>query len=275
VNASRNAVAPQRSQVTARCHVQAFLVSTLAALNRILKAHMKNQKNATTTPTPKEKDNTKTRIVIIDDHSLVRDGLAGLLGSKGFIIAGSAGSAPEGLELVRKTKPDLAILDMSLAKSDGLELIKQIRAERPSLPILVISMHDENIYAERVLRAGARGYVMKREPSEKIFAAIAEVLRGELAVSNRVKQEMLSLSVSGKRTTETPDSFLSTLSDREMEVFQMIGQGIRTRDIAERLHLSVKTIESYRENLKLKLNLPDGATLVYRAIQWNRSQPLA
>ena len=233
---------------------------------------MKQQKNPTPTAT---KSDAKTRLIIIDDHSLVRDGLAGLLGSKGFVIAGSAASAHEGLELIRKVKPDLAILDMSLAKSDGLELIKQIKSEMPSMPILVISMHDENIYAERVLRAGARGYVMKREPSEKIFAAIAEVLRGELAVSNKVKQEMLAVSVTGKRTADSPESFLSTLSDREMEVFQMIGQGLPTREIAERLHLSVKTIESYRENLKLKLNFKDGATLVYRAIQWNRSQPMA
>jgi DNA-binding NarL/FixJ family response regulator len=233
---------------------------------------MKDHKNSTVT---EPKSNGKTRLVIIDDHSLVRDGLSGLLSAKGFVIAGTAGSAGEGLDLVRKAKPDLAILDMSLAKSDGLELIKQIKCEMPSLPMLVISMHDENIYAERVLRAGARGYVMKREPSEKIFAAIAEVLRGELAVSNKVKQEMLAVSVTGRRSGETPDSFLGTLSDREVEVFQMIGQGIPTREIAARLNLSVKTIESYRENLKVKLNLRDGATLVYRAIQWNRSQPVA
>lgn len=233
---------------------------------------MKDHKNSTVA---EPKSNVKSRLVIIDDHSLVRDGLSGLLRAKGFVIAGTAGSAAEGLDLIRKVKPDLAILDMSLAKSDGLELIKQIKCEMPSLPMLVISMHDENIYAERVLRAGARGYVMKREPSEKIFAAIAEVLRGELAVSSKVKQEMLAVSVSGKRSAETADSFLGTLSDREMEVFQMIGQGIPTREIATRLNLSVKTIESYRENLKLKLNLQDGATLVYRAIQWNRSQPMA
>jgi DNA-binding NarL/FixJ family response regulator len=218
--------------------------------------------------------NIKARIVIIDDHSLVRDGLAGLLASRGFIIAGTAASAAEGLDLVRKAKPDLAILDISLANTDGLELIKQIKAEMPALPMLVISMHDENVYAERVLRAGARGYVMKKEPSEKIFAAIAEVLRGELAVSHRVKQDMLSFSVNGKRASEGADSFLSALSDREMQVFQLLGEGVPTREVAERLHLSVKTIESYREHLKVKLNLPDGAALVYRAIQWNRSQPV-
>jgi DNA-binding NarL/FixJ family response regulator len=237
----------------------------------MLAVMIKDAKNAT--PSVALNRKAKTRIVIIDDHSLVRDGLAGLLGSQGFIIAGSAASAAEGLELVRQAKPDLAILDISLAHTDGSDLIKQIKSEMPRLPMLVISMHDENVYAERVLRAGARGYVMKREPSERIFAAIAEVLRGELAVSNQVKQQMLARSFGGKRTGETPGSFLGTLSDREMQVFQLLGQGLPTRAVAERLHLSVKTIESYRENLKAKLNLPDGAALVYRAIQWNRTQP--
>jgi DNA-binding NarL/FixJ family response regulator len=211
------------------------------------------------------------RIVIIDDHSLVRDGLAGLLSSQGFVIAGSAAAAGEGLDLARKQKPDLVILDMSLAKSDGLELVKQIKAEMPSLPMLVISMHDETVYAERVLRAGALGYVMKKEPSERIFAAIEQVLRGEIAVSDRVKQQMLAFSVSGKRGGDTTRSFMDQLTDREMQVFQLLGDGISTREIAERLHLSVKTIETYRENLKVKLNLPNGAALVQRAIQWNRT----
>lgn len=216
-----------------------------------------------------------TRIVIVDDHSLVRDGLAGLLTSQGFVVAGSGATAAEGLDLVRKLKPDLVILDMSLAKTDGLELIKQIKAEMPTIPMLVISMHDENVYAERVLRAGALGYVMKKEPSERIFAAIAQVMRGEIAVSDRVKQEMLAFSLTGKRANEGVGSFMDQLSDREMQVFQLLGDGISTREIAERLHLSVKTIESYRENLKAKLNLPNGAALVQRAIQWNRTAAAA
>lgn len=229
----------------------------------------KNSAAPSTSPNAK----AKARIVIIDDHSLVRDGLGGLLSSQGYIIAGSAATAAEGLAVIRTARPDLVILDMSLAKADGLELVKQIKSELPKLPMLVISMHDENIYAERVLRAGARGYIMKKEPSEKIFAAISQVLRGEIYVSERVKQEMLVFSATGKRTTEAPGSFLDALSDREMQVFKFLGEGIPTREIAARLHLSVKTIESYRENLKVKLNLPDGAALVHRAIQWNRSQP--
>jgi DNA-binding NarL/FixJ family response regulator len=235
----------------------------------------KEHRNATGPAAPAARHKRKARIVIIDDHSLVRDGLAGLLTSQGFTVAGSAATAGEGLELVRKERPDLAILDMSLAKADGLELIKQIKTELPDLSMLVISMHDENIYAERVLRAGARGYVMKKEPSEKILAAIDQVLRGEIFVSDRLKQDMLAFSLTGKRSSETPGSFLDLLSDREMQVFQLLGNGISTREVAERLHLSVKTIESYRENLKAKLNLPDGAALVQRAIQWNRGQPAA
>jgi len=216
----------------------------------------------------------KARIVIIDDHSLVRDGLSGLLASRGFVISGCAASAADGLELIRNAKPDVAILDISLAKTDGLELVKQLKSEMPELHILVISMHDENVYAERVLRAGARGYVMKKEPSERIFAALHEILKGELAVSDRVKQEMIGLSLGGKRESTGSASFLSALSDREMQVFELLGHGVPTRGIAERLNLSVKTIETYRENLKVKLNLPDGAALVFRAIQWHQSQPV-
>jgi DNA-binding NarL/FixJ family response regulator len=214
----------------------------------------------------------KRRVVLIDDHSLVRDGLSGLLSSRNYVIVASAGTAPEGLEAVRKQDPDLVILDLSLVQTDGLELIKQIKVERPKLPVLVISMHDETIYAERVLRAGARGYIMKKEPSDKIFEAISQILRGEIAVSDRVKQQMLSMASNGRRTEENVNSAFDRLSDRELQVFQLLGNGIRTREIAAQLHLSVKTVESYRENLKVKLNLPDGVALVRHAIQWSRSQ---
>jgi len=153
----------------------------------------KAQKNSTSTPSNSLNQKPKARIVIIDDHSLVRDGLAGLLGSQGYNVVGAAATAAEGLDLIRKQKPDLAILDMSLAKADGLELVKQIKSELPKLPMLIISMHDENIYAERVLRAGARGYIMKKEPSEKIFAAIGQVLRGEIYVSEYGVTERVQL----------------------------------------------------------------------------------
>jgi len=217
----------------------------------------------------------RCRVVVIDDHALVRDGLTGLLSSQGYSIAASAATAAEGLEAVRRESPDLVILDLSLVKADGLELIKQIKALTPTVPMLVISMHDESIYAERVLRAGARGYLMKKEPSDKIFAAIAQVLRGEIFASDRVKQSMLAVAATGRRADDVVGSVLDRLSDRELQVFQLLGNGIPTREIAAQLNLSVKTVESYRENLKVKLNLPDGAALVRHAIQWSRAQPAA
>ncbi len=219
---------------------------------------------------------TKRRIVLIDDHPLIRQGLAQLLDSRSdLIVVASAESAGEGLDLVRKHKPDLVILDLSLAKGDGLEVVKQLKSEMPKLPVLVISMHDELLYADRALRAGARGYVMKKEPSEKIFDAIQHLLRGDIYVSERIKRDMLEFSVSGKRRSEAGDSLLDRLTDRELQVFRLMGNGVPTREIAEQLHLSVKTIESYRENLKVKLNLSSGAALVQRAIQWSKTQPAA
>lgn len=218
----------------------------------------------------------KRRIVLIDDHPLVRQGLAQLINLRpGLAVVGEADSAAQGLDVVRKESPDLVIMDMSLPKSDGLELLKQIKAEFPRLPMLVISMHDERLYAERVLRAGARGYLMKKEPSEKIFQAIDNVLRGEIFVSDRVKQDMLEYSATGRRPFQEGGSPLDHLSDRELQVFQLLGNGIPTREIAQQLHLSVKTIECYRENLKVKMNLRSGAELVQRAIQWSKSQPAA
>ncbi|HTD66544.1 MAG TPA: response regulator transcription factor, partial [Candidatus Limnocylindria bacterium] len=149
----------------------------------------------------------------MDDHALVRQGLAQLLGSRpGLAVIGQAETAAQGIDLVRKHKPDLVILDMSLPKTDGLELVKQLKSELPKLPMLVISMHDERVYAERVLRAGARGYVMKKEPSEKIFAAIEYIMRGEIYVSDRVKQDMLEFSATGKRSFQEGGSPLDHLS---------------------------------------------------------------
>jgi DNA-binding NarL/FixJ family response regulator len=218
----------------------------------------------------------KHRIVIIDDHALIRQGLSQLINSRPHLsVIGEADSAGPGIELVRKSKPDLVILDLSLAKADGIEVVKQLKSEMPKLPVLVISMHEESVYAERVLRAGARGYVMKKEPSERVFLAIESLLRGEIFVSERIKQDMLQYSATGKRISNEGGEPLGHLTDREMQVFRLLGDGISTREIAERLHLSVKTIESYRENLKVKLNVPTGAALIQRAIQWARSQGAA
>jgi len=188
-------------------------------------------------------------------------------------VVGEGDSAATGLDLVRKHRPDLMIVDVSLPKSDGVELVKQLKSEFPKLPVLVISMHDESVYAERVLRAGARGYLMKKEPSEKVFAAIEEILNGGIYVSERINRDMLEFSVTCKRKSSTGDAVIDRLTDRELQVFRLLGDGISTKEIAQQLSLSVKTIESYRENLKVKLNLLSGAQLTQRAIQWSRSQP--
>ncbi|HTD67239.1 MAG TPA: response regulator transcription factor [Candidatus Limnocylindria bacterium] len=219
-------------------------------------------------------DKKKFRIILVEDHPIVRQGLAQLINQQpGLSVVGEAESAAKALELVRAQKPDLVILDVSLPKTNGLELIKQLKSEKPQLPMLVISMHDETLYAERALRAGARGYVMKKEPSEKMLLAINRVLKGEIYVSDRMKQKMLQHLVSNQ-VPEENSSPLDHLSDRELEVFQLLGNGFATRQIAEQLNLSIKTIESYRENLKLKLSVKSGAELIQHAIQWMKSEPV-
>lgn len=212
---------------------------------------------------------------MVDDHPLVREGLAKLLSSRaGLIVVGEADNADDAMMLVREHRPDLVILDISLANSDGLDLVKTIHSEFPDLPMLVMSMHDEAVHAECALRAGARGYLMKKEPSDKIFTAIHHVLNGEIFVGERVKQSLLEVSAGTRRSLQG-GSPLDNLSTRERQVFEMLGNGFATRQIAEQLSLSVKTVESYRENLKIKMNLRSGTELVQRAILWGRAQAAA
>jgi DNA-binding NarL/FixJ family response regulator len=217
---------------------------------------------------------TRSRIILVEDHPIVRQGLAQIINEQpDLMVVGEADTAARALEIIRAgSPPDLVILDVSLPKTNGLELIKQIKFELPNLKMLIISMHDESLYAERALRAGARGYVMKKEPSQKMLLAINHVLKGEIYVSDRMKQKMLMHLVSKQPQVDngTP---LDHLSDRELEVFQLLGNGFATRQIAEKLNLSIKTIESYRENLKLKLELKSGADLIQHAIQWMKSEP--
>jgi DNA-binding NarL/FixJ family response regulator len=216
---------------------------------------------------------TRSRIILVEDHPIVRQGLAQIInGQPDLVVVGEADTAAKALELIRAGMPDLVILDVSLPKTNGLELIKQIKFEFPGLKMLIISMHDESLYAERALRAGARGYVMKKEPSEKMLLAINRVLKGEIYVSDRMKQRMLMHLVSNQPQVDNSTP-LDHLSDRELEVFQLLGNGFATRQIAEQLNLSIKTIESYRENLKLKLNVKSGAELIQHAIQWMKSEP--
>jgi len=208
-----------------------------------------------------------SRVLIVDDHAVVRQGLKQLLGSEQDLeVCGEAETAFEALSRIEALKPDVVVLDLSLRESDGLDLLKDIRVRFPAVKTLVLSMHDEGFYGERVLRAGGRGYVMKEEAAEKVLEAIRCVLRGEIYLSPHLTSRMLSSLTGGKSMTDV--SAVHTLSDRELQVFRLIGQGLGTRQIAEKLHLSIKTIESHRENVKRKLGLADATELVRHAVRW-------
>lgn len=213
-------------------------------------------------------------ILIVGDHPVTRFGLSELIGrEKDLFICGEAGNAPGAIELVQRHDADLAIVDLAHGTMGGIELIRGIRAIRPTTRVLVLSMQDENFFAERALRAGASGYVMKRQPLRDILLAIRRVLGGELHLSDRVKEKMLSRLV--RAPIRDTRSAVDTLTDREMEVFQLIGNGYRTCQIAARLHLSVKTVDSHREHLKRKLGARAGDDLVRQAIQWGRSEAVS
>ena len=233
---------------------------------------MKTEKrSAPPGPPPEEKLSAKFRILLVDDHPITRQGVSALINQeRNLTVCGEADNAPRAIELITKLTPDIAIIDISLKSMSGIELIKNIRVPAPKLPILVMSMHDEGLFAERALRAGAQGYIMKQEASEKILTAIHQVLADEIYLSDAMKEKMLHRVVNHKK--EETGFAIDQLSDRELEVFQLIGNGYPTRQIAQRLNLSVKTIDSYREHLKLKLLLENGADLVRYAIQWVKSQ---
>lgn len=212
----------------------------------------------------------KKRIVIVDDHPMMREGLAQLIEHESDLaVDAQADSAGEALRFIEKAAPDLLVVDISLPDKSGLELIKDILVLHPRLPILVISMHDESLYAERVLRAGGRGYIMKQEGGKRLMQAIRQVLDGRIYVSEKVSSRILE-NVSGHRSDS--QSPVERLSDREFEVFQMLGQGQATRDIAQHLHLSIKTVEVHRANIRRKLELASGSELVRYAIRWNETQ---
>ncbi len=227
----------------------------------------------TTTSTAATTQRQKTRVLIVEDHPVTRHGLKALINQQlSLEVCGEADSAPAALELLDQVKPDLAIVDVSLKSTSGIELTKEIKTRAPHVMVLVVSMHDEALYAERALRAGAMGYVMKQEAGEKVVTAIQHLLRGELYLSGNMAERMLHRFVNKK--SDGMVFAIDTLSDREMEVFQLIGTGFSTRQIAEKLKLSSKTIDSYREHLKLKLGLASGADLMRHAIQWARCEAL-
>ncbi len=212
------------------------------------------------------------RVLIVDDHPMMRTGLAQLIGNEPDLkVCAEADNARQGLEAVSKLSLDLVLLDISLPDKSGLELLKDIRAIRPELPVLVVSMHDELVFAERVLRAGGRGYIMKQEGGQKYLQAIRQVLAGQIYVSEKMSARILE-SLSGSQTEKPGTSPVQRLSDREFEVFQLIGQGLGTREIAQRLHLSVKTIEVHRINIKEKLQVKTATELVRFAVRWADAQ---
>jgi DNA-binding NarL/FixJ family response regulator len=203
---------------------------------------------------------------------MMRHGLAQLIDNEGDLkVCAEADNAGQAINAVAKQGFDLALVDISLPDKNGLELIKDIRTLSPSLPILVVSMHDEMIYAERVLRAGARGYIMKQEGGQKFLEAIRQVLAGQVYVSAKMSARILE-NLSGNRAGATSESPVRRLSDREFEVFQLIGQGVGTAKIAMQLHLSVKTVEVHRANIKQKLSLSTATELVRYAVRWLDSQ---
>src|SRR5436190_15817990 len=212
----------------------------------------------------------KHRILLVDDHPIVRQGLAEMINQeKDLNVAGTAEDVHRALDAIEKLKPDLVVADISLKGSNGIELLKNIKVRFPRTLVLVLSMHDESLYAVRALRAGAAGYIMKQEATEKVLTAIRQVVSGEIYLSDRMEKKMMHQLVGG-RTART-GSPIEDLSDRELEVFGLIGQGHGTRQIAEELHLSIKTIESHRAHIKEKLNLKNATELVQHAIQWREA----
>jgi DNA-binding NarL/FixJ family response regulator len=210
-------------------------------------------------------------VLVVDDHEIVRRGLVQVISATpGFEVCAEASTVKEALKAVPETHAELALVDLSLGEEDGLELIKDFRVRFPDLRILVLSMHDETYYAERVLRAGGHGYVMKQEPTETLLSALRKVRDGEIAVSLKISDRILR-EVAGGRQGDSR-SPVDTLSDRELQVFRLIGQGFSTNEMASRLHISVKTIETYRAHIKEKLKLPDSSRVLQHAIEWVKSE---
>lgn len=212
-----------------------------------------------------------TKVLLVDDHPLVRRGIRQLIEREaGFEVCGETDNAAEAIGMIREHKPDIAIVDITLADTSGVELVKDIHAMFEDTKVIVASMHDESLYAERAMRAGAMAYVNKEASTDQLLAAIRRVASGRIYVSPDTSDRLLRRVVSGNGAPQGDP--VESLSDRELEVFQLIGQGLRTREIASRLCLSVKTIETYRENIKSKLNLQHGNELIQRAVHWHISR---
>jgi DNA-binding NarL/FixJ family response regulator len=209
----------------------------------------------------------KCKVFLVDDHPIVRQGLALFIEREpDLMVCGEAEDATSALQAIREAAPDFVILDISLNGPDGLELLKTLRVRYPNLPALILSMHDESVYAERALRAGANGYIMKQEAADKVITAIRHILGGDVYLSDRLTKQMLQQFVNGSISPRDP---LAKLSDRELEVFRLIGAGHGTRQIADELHVSTKTVESYQAHIKEKLALRNARELVQYAVEWS------
>jgi DNA-binding NarL/FixJ family response regulator len=215
-----------------------------------------------------KKSKKRARVLIVDDHPAVREALALRIGRQPDLeICGEAADTSEALRLVADTQPDVAVVDISLKTGNGIDLIKRIKDRNDHVCLLVWSMHSESLYAERALRAGALGYVNKDQATDTIVEAIRRVLEGKVWLSETMTERMLQRAV-GTVRREVTRSPLDVLADRELEVFRLIGQGVKTVEIADRLHLSVKTVETYRDRIRQKLSLSDGTQLAHYATQW-------
>jgi len=217
-------------------------------------------------------DEDRKKVLIVDDHPIVIEGLTDLINKeKDILVCGWAKDIPQTIKAIKKLKPDIVTVDISLENASGLDLIKDIKARFADLPVLALSMHEESLYAQRALKAGAKGYITKQEATGKVITAIRNVLEGRLYLSETMKDKLL-YSLIGNEESDEVSSPIERLTDRELEVFSLLGQGKATRQIAEQLCLSVKTIETYRSRIKEKLNLSSGSELLRCAFQWVSKQ---
>ena len=220
-----------------------------------------------------QKAGDRTRVIIVDDHPAIREALSEIIRAKMDLeLCGEVGSADAAFQLVEKVQPHVAIIDISLEDAHGLDLVQNLRAQHPDLHVVIFSMYDESIYAERALRAGASGYVMKSEPTPSVVEAIRTVAQGEIYLSRRMASRILSKVAMGRSSNSGPGFAIDELTDREMAVFQMLGQGNSVEDIAECLSLSRKTVETYRRRAKEKLGFDSVSELLQYAIQWTYGQ---
>lgn len=211
-------------------------------------------------------------VLLVEDHPMFRERLATVISKRGdMAVCAEADNVHDALRLAESLRPNIAIVDITLRGSNGLDFLKDLKARGIELPVLVLSMHDEAIYAERALRAGARGYITKYEASSEVMAAIEQVLNGEVYLSRQMTSRMLGRLAVGKKATDAGD--VSALTDRELDVFQRIGRGETARDIASSLHVGVTTIDTYRARIKEKLGLKNGNELQRRAMQWVQENP--